>query len=161
MRSRIGNVVSMSIFQDSVLVVELKHLLGGLLLLLLGISLILIFGSRFFNWSGSFLSLGFLFDCHKQTDNVLGLDHVILINLEFAEDIVNFSFCHLVSPCFESVLEHLGVDQSVVVISLESLDDQVIGVVSFSSHLLCKHGDHGVTGAGTTDLSQQSVKLTL
>merc|ERR1712121_401172 len=68
---------------------------------------------------------------------------------------------HLVSPGGESVLEHLGVNLAFIIVSLESLDNQVIWVVTLSCHLVCEHLDHVVTGAGSTDLTQESVQLTL
>merc|ERR1719244_1092185 len=47
--------------------------------------------------------------------------------------------------------EHLGVNLAFVVISLEGLDNEVIGVVSVSGHLLLEHLDHVVVGACTYD----------
>eukprot|EP00091_Calanus_sinicus_P007519 TRINITY_DN185_c0_g1_i2.p1 TRINITY_DN185_c0_g1~~TRINITY_DN185_c0_g1_i2.p1 ORF type:complete len:139 (+),score=24.25 TRINITY_DN185_c0_g1_i2:111-527(+) len=76
------------------------HLLGGLLLLLLlllSISLILLCGWCFFNNRCRLFSLGFLLDGNEKANDILGLDHVIFINLKFTEDVVNFSLGHLVS----------------------------------------------------------------
>merc|ERR1711989_150548 len=119
----------------------LIYLLGSLLLLLLllSISILLLLHRSLLNWS-RFLSLGFFLDGHEQTDHSLG---------------------HLVSPGGESVLEHLGVNLAFIIVSLESLDNQVIWVVTLSCHLVCEHLDHVVTGAGSTDLTQESIQLTL
>merc|ERR1719445_1088421 len=65
-------------------------LLGGLLLLLLLLlSLTFIFTfsrSSFLYWRGSFFFLFFLLDSNKQANNVLKLDHVVLINLKLVEE---------------------------------------------------------------------------
>merc|ERR1719430_1260777 len=98
-------------------------------------------------------------NCNEQTNDVLRCDHVVLINLELPEDIINFSLGHLVSPGFESMLKHLGFDLAFIVISLESLNNQVVGVISFSSHLLLEHVDHVVTSAGAVDLAKKFVQL--
>merc|ERR1719357_166751 len=112
-----------------------SYLLGGLLLLLLlllGLSLIflcrgcflywrgcffLLLGlSLIFYWRGCFFLLLFFLDGNKETNNILGLDHVIFINLKLSEDIINLSLGHLVSPGHESVGEHLGVNLALVVV---------------------------------------------
>merc|ERR1712226_1222969 len=103
-----------------------NYLLGGLLLLLLlllgiGILLRLSLGGLL-NGSG-LLSLGLLLDGDEQANDVLGL-HVVLIDLELTEDVLNLSLGHLVSPGFQSVLEHLGVNLALHVVGLESLDNQ-------------------------------------
>merc|ERR1719370_654105 len=62
------------------------NLLGGLLLLLLlllGIGVLPRLGLR------GLLNRGGLLDGNEQADHVLGLDHVVLIDLELAEDVVN------------------------------------------------------------------------
>merc|ERR1712235_130287 len=123
-----------------------SYLLGSLLLLLL-----LLLGVISF----------FLHDGNKESNNLLGLDAVILINLKLTEDVINLSLGHLVSPGHQSVLEHLGVNLSVHVVGLESLDDEVIGVVSVSGHLLLEHLDHVLVGAGTTNLTKKTVELRL
>merc|ERR1711902_21631 len=97
------------------------YLLGGLLLLLLlllSISLVLLCGRSLLNWGWGWL-----------LNDLLGLDHVVLVDLELSEDVVNLSLGHLVSPGHQGVLEHLGVNLAVVVVGLESLDNEVIGVV--------------------------------
>merc|ERR1711954_298970 len=138
----------------------LINLLGSLLLLLLlSISILLLLHRSLLNWR-RFLSLGFFLDGHKETDDILGLDHVVLIDLKLTEDVINLSLGHLVSPGGESVLEHLGVNLAFIIVSLESLDNQVIWVVTLSCHLVCEHLDHVVTGAGSTDLTQESIQLT-
>merc|ERR1719500_2149747 len=139
-----------------------KYLLGGLLLLLLlllSLSFILLCGCFLNNWRWCFFLLLFLLDGNEKTNNILGLDHVIFINLKFTEDVVNLGIGHLVSPGLQGVCEHLGVNLALKVISLESLDDEVIGVVALSGHLLLEHLDHVVVGAGASDLAQQLVKL--
>merc|ERR1711936_445328 len=87
------------------------NLLGGLLLLLLllGIGVLLRLSLNLLNGSG-LLDLGLLLDGDKQANDVLGLDHVVLIDLELTEDVVNLGLGHLVSPGLKGVLEHLGVD---------------------------------------------------
>merc|ERR1719480_244005 len=77
-----------------------QSLLGGLLLLLLlllGISLILLCGRCLLNNRCGLFSLGFFLDGNEKTNDILGLDHVVFINLKFTEDIINFSLGHLVS----------------------------------------------------------------
>merc|ERR1719384_2707336 len=140
------------------------HLLGGLLLLLLlllSISLVLLCGRSLLNWGWGWLLLDLLLDSHEQSNDLLGLDHVVLIDLELAEDVINLSLGHLVAPGHQSVLEHLGVNLSVHVVGLESLGDEVIGVVSVSGHLLLEHLDHVLVGAGTTNLTKKTVELGL
>merc|ERR1719186_1513054 len=139
------------------------YLLGGLLLLLLllGISLIIICGSSFLNNWCRLFSLGFFLDGNEKADNILGLDHVVFINLKFSEDIVNFSLGHLVSPGHPSMLEHLGVNLASLIVGLESLDNEVIRVVAITGHLLLEHLDHVVVGAGTSDLAQKAIELSL
>ena len=140
------------------------HLLGGLLLLLLlllGITLVLLHGSLLHRCGGLLDLLLLLLDGDEEADNLLGLDAVVLIDLELAEDVINLGLGHLVSPGHEGVLEHLGVDLAVHVVSLEGLDDEVIGVVAVSGHLLLEHLDHVVVGAGTTDLAEEAVQLGL
>merc|ERR1712156_114474 len=95
------------------------NLLGGLLLLLLlllGIGVLLRLGLRGLLNRDGLLDLGLLLDGNEQADHVLGLDHVVLIDLELAEDVVNLGLGHLVSPGLEGVLEHLGVDLALVVV---------------------------------------------
>merc|ERR1712071_250080 len=140
-----------------------NYLLGGLLLLLLlllGVRVLLLLNRGLLN-NSDLLSLGLLLDGDEQANEVLGLDHVVLIDLELTEDVVDLSLGHLVSPGLEGVLEHLGVDVALVVVGLEGLDDEVIGVVALASHLLLEHLDHVVVGAKSRDLSQQTVELGL
>merc|ERR1711964_580686 len=89
-----------------------EYLLGSLLLL--SISFLLLLHRSLLNWR-RFLSLGFFLDGHKETDDILGLDHVVLIDLKLAEDVINLSLGHLVSPGGESVLEHLGVNVAFII----------------------------------------------
>merc|ERR1712047_185255 len=141
------------------------NLLGGLLLLLLlllGVIGVLLLSRGLLNGCGSLLDLLLLLlDGDEETNDLLGLDHVILINLELSEDVVDLSLGHLVSPGHKGMLEHLGVDLAVLVVSLEGLDDEVVRVVAVSGHLLLEHLDHVVEGAGTTDLAEQAVELRL
>merc|ERR1712037_672012 len=83
------------------------NLLGGLLLLLLlllGIGVLLRLSLNLLNGSG-LLDPGLLLDGDEQANDVLGLDHVVLIDLELTEDVVNLGLGHLVSPGLEGVLE--------------------------------------------------------
>merc|ERR1719232_1467364 len=103
-------------------------LLSGLLLLLLlllGLSLIFFCRGSFFYWRGCFFFLLLFLDGNKETNDILGLDHIIFINLEFTEDVVNLSLGHLVSPGHQGVCEHLGVNFALLVVGLESLDNEV------------------------------------
>merc|ERR1712114_56826 len=139
-------------------------LLGGLLLLLLLLSLTFIFTfsrSSFLYWRGSFFFLFFLLNSNKQANNVLRLDHVVLINLKLVEDIVNFGLGHLVSPGHEGMGEHLGVNLAIDSISHEGLNNEVIRVISIPCHLLLEHGDHVVRSAATANLTQQAVPMFL
>merc|ERR1712071_460098 len=140
-----------------------NYLLGGLLLLLLlllGVRVLLLLNRGLLN-NSDLLDLGLLLDGDEQANDVLGLDHVVLIDLELTEDVVDLSLGHLVSPGLKGVLEHLGVDLALVVVGLEGLDDEVIGVVALAGHLLLEHLDHVVVGAGSRDLAQQAVELRL
>merc|ERR1719166_864815 len=132
----------------------ISHLLSGLLLLLLFLLGILFLLWRSLNnlwwWSGFLLLL--LLDGHKEANHLLGLDAVVFINLKLTEDVLDLGLGHLVSPGHEGVLEHLGVDLAFQVISLESLDNEVVGIISISCHLLLEHLDHVVVGAGTSNL---------
>merc|ERR1711881_216639 len=123
------------------------YLLGGLLLLLLLLG-------------GSFLLLLLLLG-NKKTNDILGLDHVVLIDLELSEDVVYLSSGELVSPGHKSVLEHTGIDLALEFVSLEGLDDEIIGVVAISGHLGLEHLDHVVEGASASDLSEHIVELVL
>merc|ERR550539_1386391 len=140
-----------------------NYLLGGLLLLLLlllGITVLL----RGLLSDLLLLLLDlllFLLDSNKQAQDLLSLAHVVLVHLELVEDVVNLGLVHLVSPSAEGVLEHLDVDLAVLVVGGESLDDEVVGVVSVSGQLALEHVDHALGGAGTTDLSHQIVQLRL
>merc|ERR1712083_595719 len=146
--------------------VFIKHLLGSLLLLLLllllGLTIILRLGRGLLgSWRGSLFLLLLLLDSNEETNDVLGLDHVVLINLELIENIIDLSLGHLVSPGHEGMCEHLGVDLLVSLVSREGLDDDIISIIALASHLLLEHGNHVVRGAGSRDLSQEAVKLAL
>merc|ERR1711955_184852 len=140
------------------------HLLGSLLLLLLlllGIITFILSSGLNNNLLLLLFLLLLLLNSDKETNNFLGLDHVVLINVELLEDVVNLSVGHLVSPGSESVLEHLDIDLATQVVGHESLEDEVIGVVAVSGHLLLEHVDHAHHVAGSTDLSHQLIELTL
>merc|ERR1719342_1883552 len=94
-------------FFYQVLPITKSYLLGGLLLLLLllGLSLIFLCRGSFFYWRGCFFLLLLFLDGNKETNNILGLDQVVFINLKFSEDIINLSLGHLVSPGHQGVLE--------------------------------------------------------
>merc|ERR1712198_690183 len=59
------------------------------------------------------------------------------------------------------MLEHLDIDLATLVIGHESLEDELIGVVAISGHLLLEHVDHAHDVAGSSDLSHQLIELTL
>merc|ERR1711999_10531 len=142
----------------------MSNLLGSLLLLLfllLGFTFILLCWGFLNRCRGRFFSFGFLLDGNKEADDILGLDHVVFINLKFTKNVINLSLSHLISPGHESMLEHLGVNLALLVVGLESLDDEVIRVISISSHLLLEHLDHVVIGAGTSDLTKETIKFSL
>merc|ERR1711936_1385149 len=89
------------------------------------------------------------------------IKEIVLIDLELSEDVIDLCLGHFVSPGHQSVGEHLGVDLALLVVSLEGLNDQVIGVVAVSGHLVLEHFDHVVVGAGTGDLAKETVELSL
>merc|ERR1719150_1708246 len=124
-----------------------NYLLGGLLplpLLLLSISLFLLRG--LLNNLDLLLDLLLLLlNCNEQTQNLLSLAHVVLINLELVEDVVDLSLGHLVSPGTEGVLEHLDVNLAALVVGGESLDDELVRVVAVSGHLALEHVDHATS----------------
>merc|ERR1711955_112181 len=107
------------------------HLLGSLLLLLLlllGIITFILSSGLNNNLLLLLFLLLLLLNSDKETNNFLGLDHVVLINVELLEDVVNLSVGHLVSPGSESVLEHLDIDLATQVVGHESLKDEVIRI---------------------------------
>merc|ERR1712012_850720 len=139
----------------------ISHLLGSLLLLLLFLLgvLFLLWRSLDNLWWWCWFLLLFLLDGHKEANNLFGLDAVVLINLKLSKDVINFGLGHLVSPGHEGMLEHLGVNLAFQVISLESLNNKVVRVISISSHLLLEHLDHVVVSAGTSNLTKKVIKL--
>merc|ERR1719244_2097786 len=139
------DVSSQTNCQDQTRNVSRANLLSSLLLLLfllLSLAFILLCWGFLNRCRGRFFSFGFFLDSNKEADDILGLGH-------------------LVSPGHESMLEHLGVDLAFLVVSLESLDDEVIRVISISSHLLLEHLDHVVIGAGTSNLTKETIKFSL
>merc|ERR1711955_4424 len=140
------------------------HLLGSLLLLLLlllGIITFILSSGLNNNLLLLLFLLLLLLNSDKETNNFLGLDHVVLINVELLEDVVNLSVGHLVSPGSESVLEHLDIDLATQVVGHESLENEVIRIVAITSHLLLEHVDHASDIAGTSNLSHEVIKLRL
>merc|ERR1719210_1475968 len=141
------------------------HLLGSLLLLLLLLLLGIITFILSSGLNNNLLLLLFLLllllNSDKETNNFLGLDHVVLINVELLEDVVNLSVGHLVSPGSESVLEHLDIDLATQVVGHESLENEVIRIVTITSHLLLEHVDHASDIAGTSNPSHKVIKLRL
>merc|ERR1719415_228882 len=143
---------------------EGTNLLGSLLLLLLlllGALVLFRFGSGLDNRFRFGLLLLLLLLGDKEAEHLLGLDHVVLIDVELAKHIVDLGLGHLVAPGLEGVLEDLDVDLALGVVGLEGLHNHVIGVVALSGHLLLEHLDHVVIGAGPADLAEQAVQLTL
>merc|ERR1711862_190507 len=139
------------------------HLLGSLLLLLLlllGI-ITLFLRSGLNNLLLLLFLLLLLLDSDKETNNFLGLDHVVLINVELLEDVVNLSVGHLVSPGSESELEHLDIGLATQVVGHESLEDKLIGIVTITNHLLLEHVDHASDIAGASNLSHEVIKFRL
>merc|ERR1740129_2349882 len=120
------------------------NLLGSLLLLLLlllGISVLVLSRGGLLDHGGFLDLLLLLLDSNKETDNLLGLDHEVLIDVELVEDVVN-----LVA----------------LVVGHEGLEDQLIRVVAVSSgQLLLEHVNHAHHVAGTANLSHEVIKLTL
>ena len=85
----------------------------------------------------------------------LGSDESVIIDLEFAKDVVNLGLREFVAPCLECVREHLRIYLSrlftLALISAESADDQIIGVIG-----ACKGWQeklHANTTADTTAAS--------
>merc|ERR1719244_786323 len=158
------DVSSQTNCQDKTRNVSRAKLLGSLLLLLLlllGLTFILLCWGFLNRCRGRFFSFGVFLDSNKEADDILRFDHVVFINLKFTEDVINLSLGHLVSPGHESMLEHLGVNLAFLVVSLESLDDEVIRVISISSHLLLEHLDHVVISTGTSNLTKETIKFSL
>merc|ERR1712173_444046 len=93
-------------------------LLGSLLLpllLLLGLSFIFCRGLFLNRWRRGFFLLLFFLNGNKHTDDFLGLDVVILINIKLTKNVINLSFGHLVTKGHECILEHLGVNLAFIV----------------------------------------------
>merc|ERR1719410_2699142 len=142
------------------------HLLGGLLLLLLGALLgcgIALGGSL-----GSGLLLGgFLFlllttTGNEETNHSFGFDETIVIDLEFTEDVINLGLGEFVTEVHQSMTEHLGFDFATLqFVGFEGADDEIVGIVGTTGHLLLEHLDHVVESAATSDLGQHGVKFGL
>merc|ERR1719369_2390080 len=110
-------------------------LLGGLLLLLLGLTLVLFGGGGFRFRCLLFLLLLLFLLGDEEAEDLLCLEHVVLINVELTEHIVDLGLGHLVAPGSECVLEHLDVHLALDIVGFEGLDDQVVGVVAVTGHL--------------------------
>merc|ERR1712025_297438 len=126
-------------------IIQFSYLLGGLLLLLLlllGLSFLRFFSSSgsFLYWRRSLFLLLLFLDCNKHSNDILGLDHVVFINLKLSEDIINLCLSESIAPGLEGVGEHLGVNLAISLVGLESLDDDIIGVIAVPRHLLLEHG---------------------
>ena len=69
----------------------------------------------------------------EQVRSFLGSDESVVIDLEFAKNVVNLGLCEFVAPSLERVREHLRIDLSrlfaLALVSAECADDQIIGVV--------------------------------
>merc|ERR1711935_668412 len=115
----------------------------------------------FFSWWGCFFLLLLTATGNKESNHILGSDKTIIVDLEFAEDIIDLSLVEFVTEVHESMTEHLRLDFAGDLVSLEGTDDEVIGVVGATSHLLLEHLDHVVKVASTTNFSQHAVELTL
>merc|ERR1712228_152281 len=158
------DVSSQTNCQDKTRNVSRGNLLGSLLLLLfllLSLAFILLCWGFLNRCRGRFFSFGFFLDSNEEANDILRFDHVVFINLKFTKDVINLSLGHLVSPGHESMLEHLGVNLSFLVVGLESLDNKIIRVISISSHLFLEHLDHVVIGACTSNLTKETVKFSL
>ena len=59
------------------------------------------------------------------------------------------------------MLEHLGVSLALVVVGLECLDDEVVGVVALAGHLFLEHLDPVVIGARSREGSTKVVLVHL
>merc|ERR1712224_952191 len=97
---------------------SINCLLGSLLLLLLLLlDFSFIFSRGFFLnwWRWGFFFLLFFLNCNKHTNDIRGLDHVILIDVKFSKNIINLSLGHLVSKGTQCILEHLGVNLAFIV----------------------------------------------
>merc|ERR1719410_529511 len=133
------------------------HLLGGLLLLLLGA--LLGCGITFGGSLGSGLLLGgFLFlllttTGNEETNHSFGFDETIVIDLDLGE---------FVTEVHQSMTEHLGFDFATLqFVGFEGADDKIVGIVGTTGHLLLEHLDHVVESAATSDLGQHGVKFGL
>merc|ERR1719511_50282 len=145
---------------------SLTFLLGGLLLLLLLATLsrcsAVVSCGRC--WCFLFLLLLLLLLAaagDKESNHSLALKEAIVINLELAEDVVNFSLGELVAKVQKCVAEHLSLNLALNLVGLESAHDQVIRIIGASSHLFLEHLDHVVECASASDLRQHVVEFSL
>merc|ERR1719150_776803 len=146
--------------------VRIIHLLGGLLLLLLlGTTVISVFCGCFcgslFSGCGSLFLLLLTTTGNEESDHILGSNKAIVVDFEFAEDIIDLSFVELITKVHESVAEHLGFDLAIDLVGLEGTDNEVIGIVGATSHLFLEHLDHVVKAASTSNFSQHGVEFGL
>merc|ERR1711935_1056053 len=107
------------------------YLLGGLLLLLflgtiIGGLFCGCFCGCFFSWWGCFFLLFLTATGNKESNHILGSDKTIIVDLEFAEDIIDLSLVEFVTEVHESMTEHLRLDFAINLVGLEGTDDEVI-----------------------------------
>merc|ERR1712087_927477 len=111
---------------------------GGLLLLLLLLGTVIGgllcggFCGCFLSWWGCFLLL-FTAAGNKESDHILGSNETIIVDLEFAKDVIDLGLVELVTEVHESMAEHLSLDFALDLVCLEGTDDEVIGVVGATS----------------------------
>ena len=116
---------------------EDKNLLGSLLLLLFLLATVI---TSVFGCCCSLLTLGFsLLFCNgllfatsgnKESAHNLSVQETVIIDLEFTENVVNFSGGEFVSPLGEGPSELLGADLALLLfVGLEGGNNEVIRVV--------------------------------
>merc|ERR1712066_500557 len=139
-----------------------KGLLGGLLLLLFLLATCILSGLL----CGFFCLLLLATAGNEKSNNSLRFNETVVIDLEFAEDVVDLGLGELVTEVHQSVTEHLSLNKALLallldLVSLEGTDDQVIGIVGATSHLFLEHLHHAVVRAGSTNLCQHGVEFRL
>lgn len=139
-----------------------SDLLGSLLLLLLLLATVggSLFAALFAALAAitSGLGLGLLLlllllatSGNEKSDHSFGFNEAVVIDLEFAEDVVALGFGELVAKVHQGVAEHLGLDLALVLVGLEGAHDEVIGVVGAYSIVVCIISR---TNSGSLDLCQ-------
>merc|ERR1739847_263003 len=90
---------------------------------------------------------------NEKSNHNLRFNVTIIVNLEFIEDIINLSLVENITEMSQSMSEHFGFNGFLAIlfldhlISLKCADNEVIRIISSTSHLLLEHFDHGVEGA--------------